>query len=73
MTEQIRIEIVMDKESESMRFIATAIKSGGTIHTIKKYGHDGAGEAYREVAQWLELNGHPVPEYYWLQKYPDSQ
>ena len=59
MIEEIRIDVLLDDSSESMRYVATAIKGGKTIHTIKVYGLPEA--AYRKMTEWLQTHGYPVP------------
>ena len=61
----IRVEVQMDQGSESMRFVATARLDGKRLHEIGKHGgleaHD---EVAKKMAEWLESQGHPVPDHY---------
>ena len=71
----IRVEVQLDHESASMRFIARVKQDGVRLHEIGKYGGLAVRDKLlREMAEWLEGRGYPVPDQYWLQQFtPEEQ
>ena len=70
----IRIDIQMDHESSSVRYIATATLDRKRLHIIEKLGGlDFADELFRQMVEWLKDQGHPAPNHYWQQQFPSSE
>ena len=66
----IRIDIQMDDESSTMRYIATASLDGKQLHTIGKCDEGIEHELFRQMVEWLKDQGHPAPDHYWERKSP---
>ena len=68
----IRIEVQLDQGSESMRFVATATLDGNRLHEVGQFGGlEARDKVVRKMAEWLQGQGYPVPDHYWLQqKFP---
>ena len=67
----IRVDVQMDHESESMRYVATATLDGKCVHEVREYGGpESSDKVFRTMAAWLKDRGHPVPDHYWLQIFP---
>ena len=57
-----------------MRFVATATQDGKRLHEIGKYGGlEVRDEVVREMAEWLEGQGYPVPDHYRLQQFTPKE
>ena len=67
----IRVDVQMDHESESMRYVATATLDGKRLHEVGEYGGlEACDEVFRKMAAWLKGQGYPVPDHYWQQIFP---
>ena len=65
----IRIEVQMDHQSKSMRYLATATLHGKRLHQVGEYGGlEARDKVLRKMAEWLEGQQYPVPDHYWLQQ-----
>ena len=70
----IRVEVQLDHESESLRFVARATLEGEPLHEVGKHGGtEVQDELLRKMAEWLEGRGHPVPDHYWLQQFTPKE
>ena len=70
----IRIEVQIDKESESMRYLATATLLGKRLHQVGEYGGlEARDKAVRKMAEWLQAQGYPVLDHYWLKKFSPKE
>ena len=66
----IRIEVQMDHQSESMRFVATATLHGKLLHEVGQYGGtEACDKVLRKMAEWRQGQGYPLPDHYWLQQF----
>ena len=65
----IRIDIQMDDESSTMRYIATATLDGKRLHTIGKNGDGLDDELFRQMVKWLKDHGHLAPDHYWVRNH----
>lgn len=70
MKQRIRINIFMDQESESMRYVAQAERDGRELHRISRYGGDEAVEdVFQAMLEWLNARGCDLPDHYWMKQY----
>ena len=70
----IGVEVQMDHKSESVRYVATATLDGKRLHKVGEYGGPEARDkVVRKMAEWLEGQGYPVPDHYWLQQFSPKE
>ena len=70
----IRIEVQLDHQSASMRYLATATLLGKRLHKIGEYGGPEAPDkVVRKMAEWLQGQGYPVPDHYWQQQFSPQE
>ena len=51
----IRVDVQMDHESESTRYVATATLDGKRLHAVGEYGGaEVRDEVFRKMAAWLK-------------------
>ena len=61
----IRVEVRLDEESQSLRWVATATEAGRFLDEVAIYEHTGAA-AFRELAGRLRKLGYREPDGYHL-------
>ncbi len=67
----IRVDVQMDLESASTRYVATATLDGKRLHKVGKYGGpEVRDEVFREMVAWLKGQESQAPDHYWLQTFP---
>ena len=67
----IRVDVRMNLKSGSTRYVATATRDGKLLHEVGEYGGpEVLDEVFWEMTAWLKGQGHPAPDYYWLQIFP---
>ena len=67
----IRIDVQMDHEGESTRYVATATLDGKRLHEVGKHGGPEVRDGlFREITAWLKGQGHQTPDHYWNQQFP---
>lgn len=59
----IRIEVRLDQESLSLRWVGTATEEGRVLDEVAVYGDTGA-DAFKEIVRRLRKLGHPEPDGY---------
>ena len=71
----IRVDVQMDHESASMRFVATAKLDGKCLHKVEEYGGiEAREEVIRKMAEWLDGREYPRPDHYHQQEFsPEEQ
>ena len=70
----IRIEVLLDTYSESLRWIARVKVNGETLHEDAKYGGvETEGELARKMAEWLKSHGYPATDHYWLRTFTPEE
>ena len=70
----VRIEVQMDHQSESMRYLATATLLGKRLHQVGQFGGPEARDkVVRKMAEWLQAQGYPVPDHYWQQQFSPQE
>ena len=62
----IRVEVRLDQESQSLRWVATATEQGRLLDEVAVYKDTGA-DAFKEIASRLRKQGYPEPDGYHLQ------
>ena len=66
----IRIDVQVDHESESLRYVATATLDGKRLHEVGEYGGPEVGDVvFKKMTAWLKVEGYEVPDCYWKQKF----
>ena len=57
----IRVDVQMDHESESMRYVAAATLDGKRLHEVGEHGGpESRDEVFRKMAAWLKGQEYPV-------------
>ena len=70
----IRIEVQLDHQSASMRYLATATLLGKRLHQVGQFGGpEVRHKVVRKMAEWLQGQGYPLPDHYWLQQFSPKE
>lgn len=67
----IRVEVRLDQESESSRYIATATMNGNRLYEVGA-NTGNRDEVFRKLAGWLKRQGYYEPDHYWAQAFREG-
>ena len=67
----IRIEVQLDHQSASMRYLATATLDGKHLHEVGQFGVP--EDVLRKMTEWLQGQGYPLPDHYWLKTFSPKE